>query len=204
MRRALGINAALEKYQSVGFRSPMVHRNLEWLQLLNIQYDASCFDVDPFQAMPGGVGSIWPFVAGKFVELPYTLPQDHTLLVALGQTDARIWEKKRDFLVRYHGIVLMLTHPDYLTTDRYLDLYRGFLATTSEIAGCWHALPKQVTSWWKQREQSAVTKASNGDWSIRGPARDGGTVAVVQGCDRELSIQQGRASQPHKPLRQRT
>ncbi len=73
------INKALKKYGAVGFRSPMVHRNLKWLQKLDIEYDASCFDYDPFQPFPGGTGSIWPFIAGKFVELPYTLPQDHTL-----------------------------------------------------------------------------------------------------------------------------
>jgi peptidoglycan/xylan/chitin deacetylase (PgdA/CDA1 family) len=186
--RAAAINAALEKYGAVGFRSPMVHRNLEWLQQLSIQYDTSCFDVDPFQPMPGGVGSIWPFVAGKFVELPYTLPQDHTLFVALDQPDARIWESKRDFLVRHHGMLLMLTHPDYLATSRHLDLYRRFLATTQEIAGCWHALPRQVSNWWRQREQSGLAKAANGHWSIQGPARTAGAVAEVGACDGELSI----------------
>ena len=69
------INKAIEEYKATGFRSPMVHRNLLWQQKLNILYDASCFDYDPFQPFPGGTGSIWPFIAGKFVELPYTLPR---------------------------------------------------------------------------------------------------------------------------------
>lgn len=52
------INEAIEKYGAVGFRSPMVHRNLEWLQQLNIEYDASCFDYDPYQPfLPLGIAS---------------------------------------------------------------------------------------------------------------------------------------------------
>ena len=92
-RRVPAIHAALESFAAVGFRAPMVHRNLQWLQDLDIQYDASCFDVDPYQAMPGGIGSCWPFIAGRFVELPYTLPQDHTLFIALKQRDGRIWQQ---------------------------------------------------------------------------------------------------------------
>lgn len=65
--RVLPINEALHSWGAVGFRAPMVHRNLAWLQDLDILYDASCFDADPFQAMPGGVGSVWPFVAGRFI-----------------------------------------------------------------------------------------------------------------------------------------
>jgi hypothetical protein len=58
-RRVPAINAALQSFGAVGFRAPMVHRNLNWLQALDIDYDASCFDVDPYQAMPGGVGGLW-------------------------------------------------------------------------------------------------------------------------------------------------
>ena len=72
-RRVDPINQALTDYGCTGFRAPMVHRNLNWMQALDIDHDGSCFDIDPFQAMPGGVGGVWPFFAGKFVELPYTL-----------------------------------------------------------------------------------------------------------------------------------
>ncbi len=155
-RRVEGINAALRKYGAVGFRSPMVHRNLQWLQLLDLQYDASCFDIDPHQAMPGGVGSMWPFVAGRFVELPYTLPQDHTLFIALGQQDCRIWYQKLDYIVKHNGMALMLTHPDYVVSQRNLDLYRQFLVAVRQRGGYWHALPREVASWWRERERDAL------------------------------------------------
>lgn len=153
-RRAVAINDAIRKYNAVGFRSPMVHRNLNWLQDLEIEYDSSCFDIDPFQAAPGGVGSIWPFIAGKFVELPYTLPQDHTLFVGLGEQDDRIWKSKLDYIVRHQGMALMLTHPDYLTGHRTSEIYFRFLEFVKDIGNYWHATPMDVSRWWRERERA--------------------------------------------------
>ncbi len=147
------INQAIERYGAVGFRSPMVHRNLQWMQELNIEYDASCFDVDPYQPMPGGVGGIWPFSSGKFVELPYTLPQDHTLLVSLRETSDRIWRDKLQFIQRLHGMALMVTHPDYLDSPSRLAVYRDFLSWIRDNSEPWHVLPKDIAKWFRQRRR---------------------------------------------------
>ncbi len=152
-RRADRINRAIKEFGAVGFRSPMVHRNLNWLQALEIDYDSSCFDVDPFQAAPGGVGSIWPFIAGRFVELPYTMPQDHTLFVANSERDERIWIEKLAYIVRRQGMALMLTHPDYLVSPRGSKIYFNFLKYAKSQPALWHALPSEVAKWWREREQ---------------------------------------------------
>ena len=74
-RRAFGraaprINAAVQRLGAAGFRSPLTHRHPEWMQELDVEYDASFFDTDPFEPIPGGTMSLWPFVLGRFVELP--------------------------------------------------------------------------------------------------------------------------------------
>lgn len=155
-RRAGWINRAIADYGCMGFRAPMVHRNLEWLQTLDIDYDASCFDVDPFQAMPGGVGGVWPFFAGKFVELPYALPQDHTLFVSLGETTPRIWFKKLELLRQLAGMAMLITHPDYLGTGKRLTIYEAFLEYLAGRADCWKALPHQIANWWRQRDNLEI------------------------------------------------
>lgn len=141
------INEAIKKYGAKGFRSPMVHRNLKWLQKLDIEYDASCFDYDPYQPFPGGTGSIWPFKAGKFIELPYTLPQDHDLFYMMKKNDIEIWKKKTEWLIENHGVILLITHPDYLTS-KYLELYRGFLGFLEGKDILWHVLPKDISDYW--------------------------------------------------------
>ena len=145
------INQAIERMGAVGFRAPMVHRNLRWMQQLNVEYDASCFDVDPYQPMPGGVGGIWPFAFGKIVELPYTMPQDHTLFVSLNETSDRIWRDKLDFIQRHRGMALMLTHPDYLDSPTRLAIYRDFLKWLQDHSEPWHVLPRDLAKWFRHR-----------------------------------------------------
>jgi hypothetical protein len=131
-----------------------VHRNLGWLQQLNITYDASCFDYDPYQPFPGGTGSIWPFIAGKFVELPYTVPQDHVLFYLRKEKDAQIWKRKADWLAKNYGMILTLTHPDYLMERDHMRLYEEFLAHLKELRQAWHCLARDMAAW--QMQQSTL------------------------------------------------
>src|SRR6266581_4817229 len=55
------INHYLASWGAVGFRSGFMLHNLDWLHELNIQYDASTFDTDPFEPQPDGVNTIFPF-----------------------------------------------------------------------------------------------------------------------------------------------
>lgn len=55
------INYYLKEWKAVGFRSGFMHHNLDWIHQLNIQYDASTFDTDPFEPQPDGVNTIFPF-----------------------------------------------------------------------------------------------------------------------------------------------
>ncbi len=167
-RRIDPINRAIEDFGSHGFRAPMVHRNLSWLQALNVDYDSSCFDIDPFQAMPGGVGGPWPFIAGKFVELPYTLPQDHTLLISLGESTPRIWIEKLGYIRSLAGMAMLITHPDYLDIAQRLDVYREFLEHLAGLSDVWHALPLDVAVWWRQRDSLEIA-ASGESPQLIGP-----------------------------------
>lgn len=156
------INDALQRFGASGFRAPMVHRNLKWMQQLNLSFDASCFDIDPFQAMPGGVGGVWPFFAGKLVELPYTLPQDHTLFVALGETSNRIWLEKFRWLRAMRGMALVITHPDYLKSGGRIEHYRGFLEHVAAQQDCWTAVAGEVAKWWRQRDGLEIVEQDDG------------------------------------------
>jgi peptidoglycan/xylan/chitin deacetylase (PgdA/CDA1 family) len=150
-RRAQLINGHLRALDAVGFRSPLTHRNPEWMQSLDIEYDLSFFDSDPFEPIPGGTMSIWPFTLGRFLELPYTLAQDFTLTQVLGERSPRLWLEKVDFLARFFGMALVNAHPDYLQDRSCLSLYRDFLEAVGQRDDCWHALPKDVARWWRGR-----------------------------------------------------
>lgn len=173
------INQAGKDLKSSGFRAPMVHRNLEWMQSLDFDYDSSCFDVDPFQAMPGGVGGCWPFSVGKLVELPYTLPQDHTLLVSLGERSPRIWIEKLALIKRMSGMAMLITHPDYLDVDERISIYQQFCEHLVEQRGFWLALPSEIATWWRARLLSCLSREIDQEL-ISGPANQRGRIANLR------------------------
>lgn len=127
-RNAARINQYLQDWNAVGFRSGFMLHNLRWLHDLNIRYDASTFDTDPFEPQPEGSHTIFPFwvprtgeenAAGSaarqgYVELSYTLPQDSTLFLLLGEQTAGVWIKKLDWIASHGGMALVNIHPDYI------------------------------------------------------------------------------------------
>lgn len=121
-RKAKSINRYLREWQAVGFRSGFMLRQLDWLHELNLLYDASTFDTDPFEPQPDGARTIFPFhvkpPAGVqslgYVELPYTLPQDSTIFLLLGEKNTDIWKRKLEWIVRNGGMALVNIHPDYI------------------------------------------------------------------------------------------
>ena len=151
MKKAARINAYMKEYGMLGFRAPLTHRNPEWMQALEMDYDMSFFDTDPFEPIPGGAMSIWPFFLGHFVELPYTLVQDYTLTSVLGETSPRLWLDKVNFLQKYQGMALLNSHPDYLKEKSAWKIYQEFLIAMKNRDGYWHALPHEMANWWRKR-----------------------------------------------------
>jgi glycosyltransferase involved in cell wall biosynthesis len=58
---AVRINHYLREWGAAGFRSGFMLHNLDWLHQLDVQYDASTFDTDPFEPQPQGRSTIFPF-----------------------------------------------------------------------------------------------------------------------------------------------
>ncbi len=176
LSRAQRINQYLREWKAVGFRSPAMHHNLDWIHELDIQYDASTFDTDPFQPQPDGVTTIYPFWKQgatnqkEYVELPYTLAQDFNLFVIMKEPTIDIWKKKLAWIADQGGMALINTHPDYMTfngtkpgMEEYpADLYAEFLTHIRDryTDRYWHALPKEMASFWP-RDTANPAIASN-------------------------------------------
>ena len=156
--RAQRINDYLQEWQAIGFRSPMTHRHPMWMQALNVEYDSSFFDTDPFEPIPGGTMSIWPYTLGRFIELPYTLSQDHTLMVTLAERSPKLWLEKVAFIAQHSGLALLNAHPDYLLVPKHLAIYESFLQQMQSLSGYWHALPRNVARWWRWRASVKTTE----------------------------------------------
>jgi hypothetical protein len=162
MQKSASINKYLKEWGAVGFRAELTLRQPEWMQALDIEYDLSFFDTDPFEPVPGGTMSIWPFFIGHFVELPYTLVQDNTLTSVLGEKSPRIWLEKVDFIEEYHGMALINSHPDFLKSKPTWNVYCDFLNEMKNRNSYWHALPCEVARWWKGRSVQESNTSTSG------------------------------------------
>jgi peptidoglycan/xylan/chitin deacetylase (PgdA/CDA1 family) len=156
------INEYVQRWEAVGFRSGFMFHNLDWIQDLDVLYDASTFDTDPFEPQSDGARTIFPFWVprangnGGYVELPYSLPQDSTLFLVLGETTADVWKRKLDWVAQHGGMALVNVHPDYVSfggrPPRWefdVELYRNLLQHVVERYGdvVWRALPREVATY---------------------------------------------------------
>jgi hypothetical protein len=155
------INRYVKEWDAQGFRSGFMHHNLEWFHDLDVLYDASTFDTDPFEPQPDGVNTIFPFWVSNgngsgYVELPYTMVQDFNLFVILQERTIDFWKRKLDWIVSRGGMALLTIHPDYInlsdTTngkDEFSSaLYFELLEyVQTKYAGLyWQALPREVAA----------------------------------------------------------
>jgi hypothetical protein len=190
------IRRYLHDWQAVGFRSPALHRNPDWMAELGCLYDSSFPDTDPYEPQPGGCCSIFPYFLGEIVELPVTMVQDHTLWEILRQPNIDLWRQKGDWVIANHGLINVIVHPDYVRSPERLELYAqllGYLRERIELQGGWHALPREVAAWWKQRaamrvvvEQGVpriVSESTLGEWQAR--------ATVAWACERDGAMSIG-------------
>lgn len=151
------LREAADQLGAVGFRSPATHRVVAWLPELPVEYDCTIPHSDPFEPQPGGCCSPWPFFLGDLVELPYTMPQDHTVFTLLRERNVDRWLGQVERLAAVHGLVQSVSHPDpgYLGDAWRRDLFVAFLDAMCSRDDAWHALPRDIARWWRRRDGGA-------------------------------------------------
>ena len=177
--RAVRINDYLANWQAEGFTSTSMHHNQDWLHDLMITHSISTFDTDPFEPQPDGAGTVFPYWVQNgaklegYLELPYTLPQDHLLYVILQEKSIDIWKRKVDWIAQNGGMVLLNTHSDYMSFDPgitgreeypigyYSDLLEYI--QTNYKDQYWHALPKEMARFWQTNNKTGVRRQASDD-----------------------------------------
>jgi peptidoglycan/xylan/chitin deacetylase (PgdA/CDA1 family) len=163
------LEKASKRLDSVGFRSPATYRMTEWLSELPALYDSSVPLSDPYEPQPGGCCSFWPFMLGAdSVELPYTLPQDHTLFTLLKQRSAATWIGQMHRIIERFGLVECLSHPErgYLGDPDKRAIYAEFLDAVCDLDNVWKALPHEVADWWRRRAFGDATEQRLGTFRL--------------------------------------
>ena len=178
------------------------------MPMLGFDYDSSYTDTEPYEPQPGGCCSFLPFFIGDLVELPITLPQDHTLFAVLGHQDGGLWIAKAREIRARGGMVLALSHPDYAhgpALEAWQQLLRDGRRRPADVAaaaarrGVVVAGPGGLPT---RRLGRRLERRGAGRRPCAGPPRRGGTAApgrVVTATAPVATMEAGPSEGPAAP-----
>jgi len=182
MQAAVKINEYARQYGSRGFRSPVLYRNVDWLQKLAFSYDMSVPSVARLEAQRGGCCTIMPyFLPGNVLELPLTMAEDYSLFYILNEYSCALWKRQMKIILDAHGLLSFIIHPDYIQSSRNQGVYKTLLGEIDRLRedhGVWVALPGEVDTWWRQRDQMTLVPDGK-NWTIEGAGSEKAALAYA-------------------------
>lgn len=182
LERAAKINEYVGQYGALGFRSPVLYRNIDWFQDLHISYDMTVPNVARLEPQRGGCCTLMPyFLPGGVTELPITTTEDYSVFHILGDYSGSVWKQQMSAILDAHGLMSFLAHPDYVSSPRAHDTYTALLEEIARVRSerrVWVTLPKEVDQWWRQRSRMALSPSGAG-WKVDGAGSDRARVAYA-------------------------
>jgi hypothetical protein len=123
-----------------------------------------------------------PYFVDKILEIPVTMTQDYSLFNVIGTYREDLWLEQIKLIMQQYGLISFIVHPDYLDSSEarnaYMTLLR-ILAKLRETSALWIALPGEVDSWWRQRNEMNLVGGESG-WSIKGRGSERARVAYAR------------------------
>ena len=197
--RAPRINAYAEQWGARGFRSPVMYRNLDWLQSLRFSYDMSVPNVGHLDPQRGGACTALPYFIGDMLELPLTTIQDYSLFNILQSRSTELWEQQIELIRARHGLISFIIHPDYVNETWSSAVYDRLLDRIAALRddGVWLALPREVDDWWRARREMRLVEV-DGSWTIQGPQSHRASLAfaALDGDRVVFRSERARVAQP--------
>ena len=191
IRRAEQINRHARRFGSLGFRSAMLYRNIDWYDALDFSYDLSVPNVAHLDPQRGGCCTVLPFFIGKILELPVTMTQDYTLFHILGDYSIKLWKEQIALIREKHGLIHAIVHPDYIIDPQGRRVYSELLAYLCELRAqgeTWIALPNEVDAWWRLRNELKLVN-EDGAWRIEGKGCKRARIAYATIADGTLKYE---------------
>jgi hypothetical protein len=165
------INEYARQFGCDGFRSGAMYREQDWFDAFEFAYDMSVPNAAHLEPQRGGCCTVMPYFVGDILELPLTMTQDYSLFHILDEYSTDLWKKQSGAIIEHHGLVSVITHPDYLVGARERAVYHGLMRHLTELRdqqGLWLALPGEINRWWRNRHKMTLTASGSG-WRIEGP-----------------------------------
>jgi hypothetical protein len=197
-QRARRINEYARAFGCDGFRSGAMYREQSWFSAFEFSYDMSVPNAAHLEPQRGGCCTIMPYFVGGLLELPLTTVQDYSLFHILNDYSIELWRRQIGIVSKHHGLVSVITHPDYLVGRRERDVYVQLLRHLADLRDrerLWVTLPGEINRWWRNRQRMTLVPAVDG-WRIEGPDSHRARVAYATLENDRLVYKFERAFQP--------
>ena len=181
LQGARRINDYTRAFGCDGFRSGAMYREQSWFDAFEFKYDMSVPNVAHLEPQRGGCCTVMPYFVGKILELPLTTIQDYSLFHILNDYSTTRWLEQIRLITQHHGLVSVITHPDYLIGRRERQIYSellGHLVQLRQRDGLWIALPGEINRWWRNRQEMTLRFSGN-QWRVEGPDSHRARVAYA-------------------------
>ena len=110
-----------------------------------------------------------------------TTVQDYSLFYILNDYSTTLWKEQIRLIGERHGLVCVITHPDYLAGSRERDVYLDLVCHLTDLRerkGLWLTLPGEINRWWRNRHEMRLVPSGDG-WRIEGPGSERAQVAFA-------------------------
>ena len=181
LESAVKINEHAKRFDSRGFRSGVLYRNVNWYEAFSFSYDMSVPNMAHLDPQPGGCCTVMPYFVNRVLEIPVTTTQDYSLFNIIGTYSLDLWRQQIAQIMEQHGLISFIVHPDYLDTPEARDTYSALLQYLSDLrsgADLWIPLPREVDKWWRERAQMKLVRRNEG-WRVEGCGADRARVAYA-------------------------
>lgn len=182
LERAGRINDYARQYGVRGFRSGAMYREQAWYNAFELEYDMSVPNVAHLEPQRGGCCTVMPYFVGNLLELPLTTAQDYSLFFILGDYSTDLWQRQIASIREQHGLISVITHPDYLVGAReravYVELLKQ-IARLRDDGQTWVALPGEINDWWRGRQRMTLARSGTA-WRVEGAGSERARVAYAE------------------------
>jgi len=188
LERAHRINSYGREYSTEGFRAGVLYRKQVWYDALKFSYDMSVPNVASLDPQRGGCCTVMPYFLDEVLELPVTTIQDYTLFYILKDYSINIWKQQIDLIMKKHGLLSFIIHPDYVIQPREQAIFKELLAYLRQLRdekNVWTTTPSEVNRWWRQRDGMQLVE-KDGEWQIEGPGNERAIIAYASEEDGRL------------------
>jgi hypothetical protein len=191
LRRVAQINRYGKEYDAKGFRSAVLYRKPEWYGHLEFAFDMSMPNVAHLDPQRGGCCTVMPYFIDEILELPLTTIQDYSLFQLLNERSTSLWKSQIESILEKNGLATFLVHPDYIIDPETRAVYKDLLTMLAQLREretLWFALPRDVNTWWRARNEMSIVE-DGGYWRVIGEGSERAVLAFAKIVDGQLAYE---------------